>query len=89
MKTKTSKSGVTPTRKTRRLAESRRLAALDEINARCKHAITLAELLEAHGSGMGAEPLEAETVRGAGELILVEVRAMQALLATVWKGVGQ
>ncbi|MGA9450124.1 MAG: hypothetical protein WBW41_02140 [Verrucomicrobiia bacterium] len=89
---KQSKTRLTPSRKTgrhlsrpaRRQAGLRRLDALDEINARCQHAITLAELLEAHGSGAGAEPLEAEVVRGVGELILVEVRAIPALLEKVW-----
>ena len=94
---KQSSSRLTPSRKNRRhqsrqarrLAESRRLDALDEMSTRCRRAIALASLLEACGQSPGAEPLAASVVTGAGELIRVEVRAMQALLATVWKGVGQ
>jgi hypothetical protein len=76
---KTSQTSLTGSR------EIRRLAALDEINDRCRHAITLAGLLEAHGSGREAEPLDAEVVRGVGELILVEVRAMQVLVNQLWE----
>jgi hypothetical protein len=97
MQPHSSKTRLTPSRKTRlrrlrqsrRLAESRRLDALDEMSARCKRAITLAELLEACGRSAGAEPLAASVVTGAGELIRVEVRAMQALLETFWRGAAQ
>jgi len=82
---KTSSSRLTPLRKTRRPARSRRLDVLDEINTRCKRAVTLAEMLAACGRCEGAEPLEAAMVAGAGELILVEIRALRALLETVWR----
>ena len=76
---KLSKTNLTPSRKARlrRLRQSRRLAALEEINTRCQHAITLAELLE-------AGPVNAEAVRSVGERIRAEVRAMQTLLETIW-----
>src|ERR1700690_1180830 len=85
---KSFKSGLTPSRKnrrhrlrqSRRLAEFRRRDVLDEISTRCQRAITLAELLEACGRSAGAEPLAASVVTGAGELIRVEIRAMEALL---------
>jgi len=84
---------LTPSRKTRlrrlrqsrRLAESRRLDALDEMSTRCRRAIALASLLEACGQSPGAEPLAADMVTEVGGLIRVEVRAMQALLKTFWR----
>ena len=83
---KTPKTNLTPSRKTQRrlawLAKSRRLDALDEMSARCRRAIALADLLERCA---GAEPLEASVVAGAGELILVEVRAMRVLLKIIWR----
>lgn len=82
---KQSQTGLTGSRKIRRLAGSRPLAALDEINERCRHASALAGLLEAYGSDREAEPLAAEVVRGVGELILAEVRAMQALVNQLWE----
>jgi hypothetical protein len=81
---KQSQTGLTGSRKIRRLAESRRLNALDEMSARCKRAITLAGLLEASGKHPQAEPLAAAMVTEVGFLILVEVRAMEALLKTIW-----
>ena len=83
---KTLKTNLTPSRKNRRhqLRQARRLDVLDEISTRCQRAITLAELLEACGRCAGAEPLAASVVTGAGKLILVEVRAMEELLKTIW-----
>ena len=90
---KQSSSRLTPSRKTRRrlsrqarrLAKSRRIDAFDEISSRCKRAIALAGLLEDCGKHPQAEPLEAAIVTEVGFLILVEVRAMEALLKTVWQ----
>jgi hypothetical protein len=76
-------------RQSRRLAESRRLDALDEMSTRCRRAIALASLLEACGQSPGAEPLAADMVTEVGGLIRVEVRAMQALLETFWRGAAQ
>ncbi len=78
---KQSQTGLTGSRKIRRLAKSRRLDALDEISTRCKRAIALAGLLEASGKHPQAEPLAVTEV---GFLILMEVRAMEALLKTIW-----
>jgi hypothetical protein len=90
---KTSETSLTPSRKTRlrqlrqarRQARSRRIDAFDEINVRCQRALALAGLLEACGKHPQAEPLEAAMVTEVGFLILVEVRAMAALLKTVWQ----
>jgi hypothetical protein len=85
---KSSETDLTPSRKNRRqdrrLAKSRRLDALDEMNVRCKRAIALAGLLEASGKHPQAEPLAAAMVTEVGFLILVEVRAMQELVKTIW-----
>ena len=87
---KTLKTGLTASRrKARRPAMFDRHAALDEMSVRCRRAIALAELLEACGRCAGAEPLEASVVTGAGELILVEIRAMRALLKTFWREEAQ
>jgi len=94
---KTLKTNLTPSRKNRRhqsrqarrLAESRRLDALDEMSTRCRRAIALASLLEACGQSPGAEPLAADMVTEVGGLIRVEVRAMQALLETFWREAAQ
>jgi hypothetical protein len=94
---KSLKRGLTPSRKNRRhqsrqarrLAESRRLDALDEMSTRCRRAIALASLLEACGQSPGAEPLAADMVTEVGGLIRVEVRAMQALLETFWREAAQ
>jgi hypothetical protein len=72
-------------RHARRLVESRRLDALDEMSARCRRAIALASLLEACGQQPGAEPLAASVVTEVGGLIRVEIRAMQALLKAFWR----
>jgi hypothetical protein len=90
---KQSSSRLTPSRKNRRhqlrqvwrLAEARRLDALDEMSTRCRRAIALAGLLEACGQQPGAEPLAADMVTEVGGLIRVEVRAMQALFKTLWR----
>ena len=90
---KSSETDLTPSRKIRRrrlrqdrrLAKSHRLDALDEISTRCKRAIALAGLLEASGKHPQAEPLAAAMVTEVGFLILVEVRAMEALLKTFWQ----
>jgi hypothetical protein len=89
---KSSETDLTPSRKirrrrlrqARRQAESHRLAALDEMSARCRRAIALAGLLEASGKHPQAEPLAAALVTEVGFLILVEVRAMQELMKTIW-----
>ncbi len=89
---KSSETDLTPSRKIRRrrlrqdrrLAKSHRLDALDEISTRCKRAIALAGLLEASGKHPQAEPLAAAMVTEVGFLILVEVRAMEELLKTIW-----
>jgi hypothetical protein len=94
---KQSSSRLTPSRKNRRhqsrqarrLAESRRLDALDEMSARCRRAIALASLLEACGQSPEAEPLAADMVTEVGGLIRVEIRAMQALLETFWREAAQ
>ena len=93
---KQSSSRLTPLRKnrrhrlrqSRRLAEFRRLDALDEISTRCQRAITLAGLLEACGRSR-SRTAGGDGGDGAGGLIRVEIRAMEALLKTFWREAAQ
>ncbi len=86
MKPKTSKSGVKPSRKTRRRpVKFDWLDTLDAVDERCHGLEAVAGLLEACGQLQGTEPLDAVLVSEAGILMLRELKAMQALLKTVWK----
>ena len=86
------KSGLTPSRKTRRRSAARRagpgrMDCLDALAAHHAHIAALAGLLEACGDTSQGEPLERKLVGDTGNLILREVWAAKALLQAVWKEV--
>ncbi len=78
---KTSKAGLTGSRKKTRRKSTRTVKAVEALNelADCHYKLAaLAELLESCG-----EPMAAQQVRGAGSLVAEQVRRLEELAGTL------